>query len=151
MLLAKMSVVEDARSSERREIAGETTLRLDEKPCPVAVFNLSTTGCLVRAELDLSPGTIVRIGLPGAGAFPATVVRWDGMRAGCQFHEPLSPKDLEAAFQSEVVIDGAWTPEPHPDQATGADPLSARRRLAVVVGLSGMLWGLIALGAMLFI
>lgn len=145
MLLAKIAIVEDVRSAERRDIAEESTLRLEDRPCNVAVFNLSATGCLVRADVPLSPGLQVRIGLPGVGAFGADVVRIDGARAGCRFHHPLSPAQLERAFKSEVVIDGAWKPEPGGSPFDANGELSARAKMAVVVGLSCGLWGVIAL------
>ena len=151
MLLAKIDIVDDVRSAERRDIAEETTLRLDEQPCNVGVFNLSATGCLVRAEVPLSPGTQVRIGLPGVGAFAAEVVRTDGPRAGCRFHEPLSQSQLAKAFQSEVVIDGAWNPEPNPGLEHTAGELSARSKLFVIVALSCSLWAVIAVALSRFL
>lgn len=146
MLLAKISIVHDVRSAERRELAEETTLRLDEQPSGAAVSNLSATGCLIETEVRLSPGAHVRIGLPGVGAFSAEVVRTDGQRAGCRFHRPLTPAQLETAFQSEVVIDGNWQAEPHPAAASVSDELSARSKLATVLALSGGLWAIIAVG-----
>lgn len=147
MLLAKMSVLDEVRSAERRALAEETTIRLGNEPCNVGVFNLSATGCLIRSETPLRIGAELRIGLPGVGAFGAEVVRSDGLDAGCRFHEPLSRAQLEAAFQRDVVVDGLWTPEPTPatiQQAAGE--LSPRAKLAYIMGISVALWGLIAAG-----
>lgn len=145
MLHARMSVVDEVRSAERRDLEAETTIRLDDKPLHVGVFNLSTTGCLIRSQRELPLGTEVRIGLPGVGAFQAEVVRTDGAEAGCRFDRPLTRHELETAFRSDVVIGGNWNPEP-PAQALAVeldDELSPRAKLAFIVGISGMLWAMI--------
>lgn len=153
MLFAKMTVdneilVDDeTRSAERRNLAEQTTMRLRDTPWNVGVFNLSATGCLIRSEIALEPGQDVRIGLPGVGAFLATVVRTDGLEAGCQFHRPLSHSQLETAFQRDVVVDGHWTPEPSGAAAIDlGDPLSPRAKLVTIVGLSAALWAVIGTG-----
>lgn len=147
MLFAKMSVVEDVRTAERRDLAESTTIRLGAVPRPVGVFNLSATGCLIRSSEPLSTGLEIRIGLPGVGAFTAEVVRSDGLDAGCRFSEPLTAQQLAAAFQNDVVVDGNWVPEPAGAWAEPAvDQLSGRAKLACILCLSGALWGLIATG-----
>ena len=151
MLLAEIAIVDDVRSAERRELAEQTTLRLDERPCSVGVFNLSATGCLVRAEFPLAQGTEVRIGLPGVGAFAAEVVRTDGLRAGCRFQQPLTSVQLADAFRHEVVVEGQWELEPQALELGQGAELSPRIRLAIIVGITCGLWGCIALGLNHFI
>lgn len=147
MLFAKMSVVDDVRSSERRTLSEETTIRLDNMPRNVGVFNLSATGCLIRADVTLEPGLDIRIGLPGVGAFDAEIVRSEGLEAGCKFTQSLTPQQLATAFQNDVVVDGNWMPEPTPAEwHSGDNDISPRAKLAYIAGLSGALWGFIALG-----
>lgn len=136
------------RSAERLAVGTGTTIRVNAIPRDGEIFNLSTTGCLISTAATLEPGQHLRIGLPGAGAFLATVARTDGAAAGCRFHQPLSARQFSAAFRQDVVVDGGW-PDAHPApaQAPASDDLTPLAKLACITGLSAGLWAGIAMVA----
>jgi hypothetical protein len=80
---------------------------MDGKPFGVVDENFSRTGFLFAGDVDLPVGTLVSVGLSGAGVREAKVVRRDGQRYGCEFLMPLPRRELNRAFkgQQDVVAD----------------------------------------------
>jgi hypothetical protein len=150
MLVARLYLSDDRRAAERVAVGAETTMRVDGTPLNAEVEDLSETGCLIRptAGVALSVGDKVRIGLPGTGAFDAEVVRAVGNAVGCRFARPLTGEQLAAAFASDVVVAGEWSPEETPAGDANRDKLPVRTRLAIIVGLSVGLW--VAIGAIVY-
>ncbi|MHA6718938.1 PilZ domain-containing protein [Sphingomonas sp. RS6] len=110
MLVARLEVwgSMDARGAVRFLVDRGTTVRgLDGKPFEAVVENFSATGFMFRADVALPSGTLLWIGLSGAGAREAKVVWSDGERHGCEFLIPLGERDLRHAFRSqdEIVAD----------------------------------------------
>jgi hypothetical protein len=150
MLVARLYLSDDRRAADRVAVGAETTMRVDGTPLSAEVEDISETGCLIRltAGVALSVGDKVRIGLPGTGAFDAEIVRVAGNATGCRFVRPLSADQLAAAFASDVVVAGEWSPEQTPADRPDPDKLSVRTRLAIIVGLSVGLW--VAIGTVVY-
>lgn len=107
MLVARLEVLGqvDARGAIRFTVDSETTLRgMDGKPFDVTVENFSRTGFLFVGDVDLPVGTLVSVGLAGAGAREAKVVRRDGPRHGCEFLMPLPMRELAHAFKGQAQV-----------------------------------------------
>ncbi|MET0310107.1 MAG: PilZ domain-containing protein [Sphingomonas sp.] len=107
MLVARLEVMGeiDARGAIRFRVDSATTLRgMDGKPFDVTVENFSRTGFLFVADVDLPVGTLVSVGLSGAGVREAKVVRRDGERHGCEFLMPLPQRELAHAFKGQAEV-----------------------------------------------
>ncbi len=91
----------DARGAVRFLVNRETTVRgMDGRPFDAVVENFSRTGFLFKADVELPEGTLIWIGMSGAGAREARVVWREGQRHGCEFLMPLGQRDLQHAFRS---------------------------------------------------
>jgi hypothetical protein len=107
MLVARLEVLGemDARGAVRFHVAGVSTLRgHDGKPVDVLVENFSRSGFLFLSDLEFPAGTLVAIGLSGAGARDARVVWRDGERHGCEFLVPLPQSKMERAFTGQAEL-----------------------------------------------
>jgi hypothetical protein len=148
---AQLSESPDRRTGFRSEVGRETTLRLDAMPIDARMDNLSRLGFGLFMDLPPASGTALRVGLPGVGSREATIVWVEGNHAGCMFNLPLSPNDLSCAFQADVVSaprievwrNTAIPMVPGVSSARGGRKFSYRMRLAILVGLTTTLWGLI--------
>ncbi|UYY60153.1 PilZ domain-containing protein [Sphingomonas sp. S2-65] len=107
MLVARLEVLGeiDQRGAVRFYVAGETRLRGgDGKPVDVAMENLSRTGFLFLSELEYPIGTLVTIGLSGAGLREARIVWRDGERHGCEFLVPLPESQMDLAYRGQASV-----------------------------------------------
>lgn len=149
MLVARLEVLGevDARGGIRFTVDSDATIRgMDGEPIDVIVDNFSRTGFLFTADTALPLGTLVSIGLSGAGTREAKVVRRDGQSHGCEFLMPLLRREMATAFrgQEHVVADleaalgrrfaepadAAPEPEPEPPESPSRrSVLAAMRRL----------------------
>ena len=108
MLVARVEVLGevDSRGGVRFTVDQESVVRgMDGAPIDVIVENFSRTGFLFVGDVDLPVGTLVSIGLSGAGAREAKIIRRDGDGHGCEFLMPLPARDMQNAFrgQDELV------------------------------------------------
>jgi hypothetical protein len=134
----------DARGGVRFTVDQESVARgMDGVPLDVIVENFSRTGFLFVGDADLPVGTLVSIGLSGAGAREAKVVRRDGDGHGCEFLMPLPARDMANAFrgQDELVssIEEALErryreAEPAEPEARGWRPQGLRAMLRRLLG-----------------
>ncbi|WP_448663337.1 PilZ domain-containing protein [Sphingomonas sp. CJ20] len=145
-MIARLEVLGevDQRGAIRFTVSSDTTLRgADGQPIDVVVENLSRTGFLFLSDTEIPAGSLVAIGLSGAGAREAQVVWRDGNRHGCEFLVPLPQSAMAKAFKGrdDVIADleeaiqrrfaqasgqpeaGEDEPDPDPDPA----PPRARR------------------------
>lgn len=107
MLVARVEVLGeiDARGGIRFTIDQESVVRgIDGAPIDVIVENFSRTGFLFAGDVDLPVGTLISIGLSGAGAREAKVVRRDGDAHGCEFLVPLPARDMAKAFRGQEEL-----------------------------------------------
>lgn len=107
MLVARLEVLGevDPRGAIRFHVASESTLRgADGRPIEVLVDNFSRTGFLFVSDEEFPPGTLIAIGLSGAGSREAQVVWREGRRHGCEFLVPLPQSKMARAFQGQADI-----------------------------------------------
>ena len=171
MILARL----EPRESTERRVAPRRRLKLDvagstpsAADVDVVVHDLSVTGLLIEAAVDLNTGDQLGVEIPGAGAAEAVVVWRSGNYFGCEFSQRIPKAALSAAalrsapeprqrperqlplppWQAALPRDGAQiAPSDRPSEGEDAypvDPLSPRRKLAVLLGLSLGSWALIA-------
>ncbi|MCD2324613.1 PilZ domain-containing protein [Sphingomonas sp. IC-56] len=129
MLVARLEVLGeiDQRGAVRFYVAGETRLRGgDGRPVDVQIENLSRTGFLFLSQLGYPVGTLVTIGLSGAGLREARVVWREEERHGCEFLVPLPESQMELAYRGQAsmlaelqeALARRWpaaAPEPEPE------------------------------------
>lgn len=144
MLVARLEVLGevDERGSIRFAVDSRTTLRGgDGRPVDVVIDNFSRTGFLFLSDIEFPAGTLVSVGLSGAGAREAKVVWRDGNRHGCEFLVPLPRSKMERAFrgQQDLVAaleakltgrlsDAGFPTDAEGDPESGPEPQSNARR-----------------------
>lgn len=107
MLVAKLEVLGDIdrRGAIRFDADSPSTLRTpDGIPIDVTVENFSRTGFRFVTEVDFPIGTLVSLGLSGAGARAARIVRRRGDSYGCAFMKPLTSEEAVRAFKGQDSI-----------------------------------------------
>jgi hypothetical protein len=107
LLVARIEVLGevDARGAVRFTVDSESTVRgMNGEPVDVAVENFSRTGFLFSGDADLPLGTLLSVGLSGAGTREASVVWRDGARHGCVFLVPIAQRDIEKAFRGQQHV-----------------------------------------------
>jgi hypothetical protein len=107
VLVARLEVLGevDPRGAIRFHVASESTLRgADGKPIEVLVDNFSRSGFLFVSDEDFPPGTLIAIGLSGAGSREAQVVWREGRRHGCEFLVPLPQSKMARAFEGQANV-----------------------------------------------
>ena len=110
MLVAKLEILGDIdrRGAIRFDADSPSTLRTPEGgPIDVKVEDFSRTGFRFSADVDLPVGTLVSLGLSGAGSRAAKVVRRSGKSYGCAFMKALTEEEIAHAFrgQEQVLAD----------------------------------------------
>jgi hypothetical protein len=151
----------DVERSDRITVDRPATVRdLRKAPSDVIVDNLSTTGCLVTLDFALPLGALISIGIAGIGPCFARVGRCDHPRYGCAFLVPITEAEIEASRVAETIVKGrfpalpaaAIAPAaiviPEPD-APAAGELSARMKVAVIVGSAVLCWASLAAASLL--
>lgn len=107
MLVAKLEILGDIdrRGAIRFDADSPSTLRTpDGAPIDVRVEDFSRTGFRFGSELDLPVGTLVSLGLSGAGSRAAKIVRRSGNSYGCAFMKALTEEEIAHAFRGQEHI-----------------------------------------------
>lgn len=107
MLVAKLQILGDIdrRGSIRLDVDSPSTLRApDGQPLDVVVDDFSRTGFHFTANVDLPIGTLVSLGLAGAGSRAAKIMRRRDNGYGCAFMKSLSHDDIDRAFRGQEAI-----------------------------------------------
>jgi hypothetical protein len=107
VLVARLEVLGevDPRGAIRFHVARESTLRgTDGQPFEVLVDNFSRTGFLFVSDEEFPAGTLIAIGLSGAGSREAQVVWSEGRRHGCEFLVPLPQSKMARAFEGQANV-----------------------------------------------
>ncbi|RYF19839.1 MAG: PilZ domain-containing protein [Oxalobacteraceae bacterium] len=86
------------RDSNRSPILQFSTLRVADAPYNVRVEDLSPAGFAFTSTTPVAIGTIVYVGLVGAGRANAQVVWRGDQRHGCVFAPTLTTAQIEKAF-----------------------------------------------------
>jgi hypothetical protein len=127
----------------------------------VVVHNISATGLLIEADLELEIGDEVEVELPEAGTTRAEVVWRSGNFFGCEFESAVTTAAVSAARlrsqPSQVAPEPAteqMLPSPADAIELAADPnaLSPRQKLLVIGGLALACWApiILVVGAFLY-
>lgn len=133
MLVARIEVLGevDERGSVRFTVDHDSTVRgMNGLPVDVVVENFSRDGLLFTGNVDMPIGTLISIGLSGAGAREAKVVRRDGNAHGCEFLQPLPRRVMASAFRGhaemlaelEAALERGTRREPPPPQEDPPSP-----------------------------
>ena len=107
MLVAKLEILGDIdrRGSIRFDSDSPSTLRVsDGEPVDVVVDDFSRTGFHFTANVDLPIGTLVSLGLSGAGSRAAQIMRRRNNGYGCAFMKALTDEEIGRAFKGQEAI-----------------------------------------------
>jgi len=107
LIVAKLEILGDIdrRGAIRFDADSPSTLRVpDGAPLDVRVEDFSRTGFRFSSEIDLPVGTLVSLGLSGAGSRAAKVVRRSGSTYGCAFMKALTEEEIAHAFRGQEHI-----------------------------------------------
>jgi hypothetical protein len=132
------------RSSPRREVQIDGTIRPSDAPIDITITDLSETGFgAVLDDLPLEHGAYVAIGTQSLGVRNARVIWSEGARHGFEFVVPLRPADvIEAKDADNVVAIGAPShaaifEPPFPDPEVAKWPGWIRVTLILALGAAG--------------
>jgi hypothetical protein len=120
MLVARLDIEgkRERRGALRFTVDAPTTMRgPDCVPVDVVVANISSKGFLIYSDELLEMGMIVSVGLAGAGAREARIVRRDPSGYGCQFVAPLTQDEMATAFAGGRAIAEFVAPDRRAEQA----------------------------------
>jgi hypothetical protein len=154
--------------AERVGIGRVSTFRDESRiPTDVLIKNLSQTGCLFQYDAEVPVGALISIGLADLGVHSARVVRVQDHEYGCEFLAPIGDADLATALAGKNILQGSfeWAGAPAQGpmvqvagvQSASSSPaesamrLPIRHRVAIIVGGTLLLWGIIigAAGALI--
>lgn len=94
----------DQRSAARRTLRLEVSATSSQDAATALIHNLSESGLLMEATVDLQVGEVLQVYLPHAGATTALVVWSRGDFAGCEFVTPVSKAAVSAALLKNPVV-----------------------------------------------
>jgi hypothetical protein len=107
MLVAKLEILGDIdrRGSIRFDTDSPSTLRApDGEPIDVVIDDFSRTGFHFTGNVDLPIGTLVSLGLSGAGSRAARIMRRRNNGYGCAFMKALTDEEIGRAFKGQEEI-----------------------------------------------
>jgi hypothetical protein len=111
------SGADQRRSRNRAIVAQASTVRAHSAvPVDVHVEDLSQDGFCFSSAVAIEIGTVIAVGLAGAGMASARVAWRDGDRHGCVFHPALTITQIDLAFThstnapavAELLSDVRW-------------------------------------------
>ncbi|HSI16387.1 MAG TPA: PilZ domain-containing protein [Sphingomonas sp.] len=105
--MAKLEVLGDIdrRGAVRFDTDSSSTLRMpDGAPFDVIVDDFSRSGFHFTANIDLPIGTLVSLGLSGAGSRAARIMRRRDNGYGCAFMKALTDEEIGRAFRGQEAV-----------------------------------------------
>ena len=140
--------LECRRTRRRSTIARASTVRTDYSgPIDVSVEDLSQDGFRFSTNMSIASGTLIRVGLAGAGQASAQIAWQNGESHGCIFLPALTDAQIEAAFShsGKAPAVASLTLEVESrgpvSAAHGVFPkISLRARFAVIIFTSAFSW-----------
>lgn len=141
-----MQAALDLDRSIRLAVGCAATLRDGSKaPVDVVVEDISRSGCLLRADVQLATGEAVSVGIPGLGMCHGTITRAEHPHYGCAFLRLISTDDIAAEDTGTIVV-GAFSGRSDLAQLGGVSAapevrkFSLRLRFGLIIGTSVILW-----------
>ena len=107
MLVAKLEILGDIdrRGSIRFDTDSPSTLRApDGEPIDVVIDDFSRTGFHFTGNVALPIGTLVSLGLSGAGSRAARIMRRRNNGYGCAFMKALTDEEIGRAVKGQEEI-----------------------------------------------
>jgi hypothetical protein len=150
---ASQSDLKCRRTRLRATIEQASTVRTDYSgPVDISVENFSKDGFRFSANSNISAGTLIRVGLAGAGQANARIAWQEGQHHGCIFLPALNHVQIEAAFshsgKDSSVESLTLATKPGRLVANIHDSISKfapQSRLVIVILMSIISWALLAL------
>ncbi len=105
-LTSKLYVVESEERRLFQRLASDFKARLGTAPSRVHdinVCNISRGGFMVEGVTNLAGGMVVAIDLPPLFSRAAKVIWAYGVRAGCEFEQPLEERELQTILRRNVM------------------------------------------------
>lgn len=136
----------ERRAHDRASVVATSVIRdqSDSGPIEVETRDVSPSGCLFVAPIQLPVGARIAIGLSGAGSAEATIVRSSGGMHACLFDRVLSDADMQMAFTGTAIV---RLTEPAASWEE-TDRWARHTRYRLVLGLGALAW--IAVAALAF-
>lgn len=94
----------ERRLSEREDLSVWARAHyFERRPLTLTIMNVSESGFQIELSEYLEIGSTIFVQLHGLQLLAAKIVWIDGNIAGCEFHIPLTAKELEQIANSEWV------------------------------------------------
>lgn len=142
----------ERRRSPRRRLCLDANVKTPAgSTVTVVVHELSRSGFLMETAGPFSVGEPLQLRLPERGGVPAQVVWTCGRHFGCEFQRPLSSAAVSTALlKARPARERERLPrrirlESHAEnEVSPTTPSLPRRQLPLILGLSVLLWAVIA-------
>jgi hypothetical protein len=142
----------EGRRAPRRTLRLEVESVGGSDSSSVVIHNISATGLLIETSAAMAIGDAFEVSLPQRGATSVRVVWASGGFYGCEFGDRISEGTISAArlkapgVAAREDIGAAVAEAP----ALETEGLSLRSRLAIIIGVSAVLWAMIIGAVMAF-
>ena len=150
-------VTGDERAAVRRSLRLRVSAYSSDDVAVALILNVSETGLLIETGLKLAVGETLNVDIPEASASTARVVWTEGLRAGCEFANPVATAAVSAARLKSPVEAADPTYEvqiadadlPGEDDQEDPDDVSFLTTIVVITGLISALAVVLLLAAIL--
>ena len=147
-------VTGDERAAVRRSLRLRVSAYSSDDVAVALVLNISETGLLIETGLKLAVGETLNVDIPEASASTARVVWTEGLRAGCEFANPVaaaavSAARLKSAADPTYEVQIADADLPGEDDQEDPDDVSFLTAIVVITGLISALAVVLLLAAIL--
>lgn len=137
----------EGRRAPRRTLRLEVESVGGSDSSSAVIHNISATGLLIETAATMAIGDTFEVSLPQRGATSVRVVWASGGFYGCEFGDRISEGTISAArlkapgvqHQPVGTADAGIAEAPEAER----EGLSLRSRLAIIVGVSAVLWATI--------
>lgn len=142
-MIHTVPISDDRRFQTRIALDRPAVLRIGDQVVEIEINDLTRDGCRITTAIELEPLARVSIGIAGVGHTMARLMWRSAQHYGCAFERPLPSGAVTASKLNNVsYLDGIALPQPTIEHAEVK--YSYRTRIAIIGGLSGLLWSGIA-------
>ena len=142
MMISPVPASADRRASIRAKVMRRAVLRWGDHVEDIAIADLTREGCRIGSASEFPPFAQVSIGIAGIGHTPAQLVWRSRDGYGCAFDAPLPPGAVTISATSNVAY-LTDSPECAPGVVGAPAKYSYGKRLAIIGGLTALLWSAI--------